>query len=142
MLHNKLFTFASMNKKEEIVSFLGAAAFMVLFFLVAVLFAGKVSSSNRFLQQHEQVAVSQVHSINVEAILVSPSFWVHASFELVVRSATSIIDNKFRCIAENRETAKRLFAIQRVGMSAIPLNRLRFYYHLFSANSRELPALS
>ncbi len=131
-----------MNKKEEIVSFLGAAAFMVLFFLVAVLFAGKVSSSYRFLQQHEQVAVSQVHSINVEAILVSPTPLAHASFELSIKTPFSITDNKLKGIVENRETAKRLFAIQQVEMSAIPLEKLRFYYHLFSANSRELPALS
>lgn len=131
-----------MDRKEERASFLGVAIFMVLFFLFAVSFAGNVSCSNGFLQHHKQVAVSQVHSINAESILVSPTPLIHASFELAASFATSIIDNKFRCIAENRETAKRLFAIQGVEMSAIPFNKLRFYYHLFSANSRELPALS
>ncbi|HUX55130.1 MAG TPA: hypothetical protein VMV56_11995 [Williamwhitmania sp.] len=131
-----------MNKKEERASFLGAAIFMVLFFFFAVSFAGNVSSRHGFPQQHEQVAVSQVHSINAEAILVSPTPLVHANFDLPVKTPFSIIDNKFRGIAENRETAKRILAIRQVEMSSNPLNRLQFYYHLFSANSRELPALS
>jgi len=133
---------SAMNRKAEIVSFLGAAIFMVLFFFFAVSFAGNVSSSHRFIQQHEQVAVSQVHSINATATLVSPTPLVHANFDLPVKTPFSIIDNKFRAIAENRETARRILAIQQVEKLAIPLSRLQFYYHLFSANSREIPALS
>jgi len=130
------------NRKEEIVCFPGATIFMVLFFFFAVFFVGKVSGSRGFSQQHEQVSVFQVHPINAESILVSSAPSVQVCLELAVKFDVSLSSSRLVEIADSQRAVRCIFAAQQLELNNISPRDIRFYYHLFAANSRELPALS
>ena len=91
---------------------------------------------------HEQVSVFQVHPINAESILVSSAPSVQVCLELAVKFDVSLSSSRLVEIADSQRAVRCIFAAQQLELNNISPRDIRFYYHLFAANSRELPALS
>ena len=133
-----------MNRKAEIVSFLGAAIFMALFISLSVLLIGRSNSSSSLLMsKQEKVAlVLQGHSVNSQAKVVSSARSISDDFELAVTSDMNLSNSKLIAISDNQRAIKCIVTFRLIEQQVLPSSDIRFFYHLYSANSREFPALS
>lgn len=131
------------DRKENTIQNLGSTLFMVLFFIICFSFSGKSEKPSFNDAQYELVA--GLHSSSVKAIVVDfiqmPVF--HKSLMTSIdKMGFSFCNTKFKLSADNKNFAQQIIFLERSIPSLKPLYTCRFYYHLFSAQAKELPALS
>jgi len=131
------------DSKEDIIQNLGRVLFLVLFFFVCASFSGNSEKLTYNTAQYE--IVTGLHSSTVNAVVADffqmPAY--HKSLLTSIDHKGFLLCNiKFRIAADNRNVAQRIIFLEKSLSSLNPMSTCRFYYHLFSTDDKELPALS
>jgi hypothetical protein len=131
------------DRKEDIIQNSGRIIFMVLFFLLAISFSGRSEKPTYDDSQYE--LTTRLHSTSVKAILVD---FVHVPFfqksllTTVDKSGFQFCNYKFKLSTDNLNSIRQILFTENASLSLKPLSFCRFYYHLFSAATKEVPLLS
>lgn len=131
------------NQKEDRTNFFGIALFLVLFFLI-------VSSRTDTNVKHSNDSlkfelISEFHSSPLSADIVTvinlPLFhksWVTTQDKLDFRHD----EGTLKICSDNRKVNQQMLSLQKDEFVTKNIVFYRFYYHLFSLLSPELPGLS
>jgi len=122
---------------------LGRTVFMVLFLFLCISFSARSEKSSYYNAHCEQL--TELHSYTENAVVAGfiqmPVY--HADLlTFTDKTGFSFCNTRFRLSAYNNNIAQRIIYLEQSISSLKPLSYCGFYYHLFSSNTRELPALS
>jgi hypothetical protein len=129
--------------KEDRANYLGITVFIVFFFLFISAFSDQ--SINRTKATSRCELITELHLDPVNAIPINivqlPSFqksWVSFLDKLNIR----LFNEDFKISSFNNKISIKNILLQKTQLSIKPIFICRFYYHLSSTDTEELPVLS
>jgi len=131
------------DRKENTMQNLGSTLLMVVFLIICISFSGKSEKPTNNDTQYE--LVTRLHSSSVKAIVADfiqmPVF--HKSLMTSIdKTGFSFCNTKFKLSADNKKFSQQIIFQERSIPTIKPLSTCRFYYHFFSSEAKDLPALS
>lgn len=127
------------NKKKDSINFLCTTFSIVFFFLLLSSFSNKPVKQNFPAVQYE--IISEHVSDNGNAVTVD-AVQNPYSHKTCVTLLNYFFNETHKIIADNSKITHRIILNQKTQILIKPINICRFYYHIFSKDAEDLPALS
>ncbi len=130
------------NQKEDILNSFGKALIIVLFFLFVSSFSNKPAKQDCISRGD---LLYELHSNPVKAIIgdaVQFHSYQKNQVSLLNKLCLTFFNENLRIHSDNRNSNQKVISLQIAQRSIKPIHFCRFYYHLFSADSKELPLIS
>jgi len=127
------------NKKENIINFLCTTFSIVFFLFLLSSFSDKPAQEINTAYQHEIISVhisDNGNAVTIDAVQ-NPCF--QKSFVFLDHN---IFNETHKIIADNSKISHRFISLQKTELLIKPFIILRFYHHIFSEDSKDLPVLS
>ena len=132
-----------MNRKDDIINFLGRTLFMVLFFILISAFSQNSFEQDDRSVHYEWISIpntSTMSAVSVEAIQL-PLFdksWV----SVIDKSNFTFFNEDLKISAYNKKISQRIISFQKTQPLIKTTILCGFYHHLFPVDNDELPVLS
>jgi hypothetical protein len=127
------------NQREEITSYLGRALFVVLFFLAMVVFSDQSVKQGHLPVKVQSMAEMPGNSVITDAIQL-PLFQRNL-VSIEDRMSFQLYNATFKRFDDNRVITQRFVSLQQTEFLIKPLTECRFYYHILSKDTGEVPIL-
>ena len=127
------------NQREDITNYLGRTLFIVLFFLLMVFFSDKSVRQTHLPVKVQSMAELPANSAITDAIQL-PSFQKNL-VSLEDKMSFKLYNASFKRFDDNRVITQQFISLQQTEFLIKPLTECRFYYHLFSKDTGEVPIL-
>ena len=132
-----------LERKENRIQQIESILFIVMLFFVFVSFSGR--SERMTFNDAQYVIVTGLHS-NFTPAIISDYIQTPVLQKSLLTSTDKqgflFYNDKFKIAFDNRSIAQRFFYLEKSFSFLEPQSACRFYYHLFSIDAKELPALS
>ena len=131
------------DRKTDIINYLGSALFIIFFFLLISSFTDKSVKQTKNTIQFE--LVFELHSNSGNAIIAEafqlPSFQKNC-LSFIDKTNFRFFNENLKVTSYNRNIAQRILLLQINQVSIKPLIIRRFYYHLSLPDTEEFSILS
>ena len=131
------------DRKTDIINYLGSALFIIFFFLLISSFTDKSVKQTKNTIQFE--LVFELHSNSGNAIIAEafqlPSFQKNC-LSFIDKTNFRLFNENLKVTSYNRNIAQRILLLQINQVSIKPLIIRRFYYHLSLPDTEEFSILS
>ena len=117
--------------------------FIVFFFIFIAAFSGQ--SAHQTHQASSYGLTTEFHSNHAKAIVVNGiqfSSLQKGCLTLLYNTNPSLFNENFKIFADNRNITRRIIILHQTQLKIKPMIMCRFYFHLLSADTEELPILS
>jgi hypothetical protein len=133
-----------MNKKEEIINYLGIIVFVILQFLVISSFSNK-STNQTSGSSFQYDFKSEFHSNQAKAIIVDHIQCTSAQrscLHILFNANLNLFSETYKLFADNNKILQRIIFLRKAELLIKPIRLVRFYFPPILMNSEDLYILS
>lgn len=131
------------NQKEDIINSIGKIIFIIFFFFLISSFSNKSFNQTNSTTQYN--VTYELRSNDAKAIIANaiqlPSFQKSCTL-ILYNTNISLFDEIYKINADDKKITQRIILLQKTQPLIKPLFFYRFYYHLISTDTEDLPILS